>query len=120
MGRNMPDFNKDRFNIPYQGEELFHGSPETMDIGSIIAPKRAEEDKGINVPVAWATTSHQDAAAQGGYHESGKATIYKVEPVNPDETKGIIHGKLFPGQTEFTKHFISKHGFKIIGVHKPE
>lgn len=117
MGRNS-EFDLGRFSIKYSGESLFHGSPETLNVGDVVTAKNSEEHNGINTPVAWATTSHQDAKAQGDYHEAGNSTVYTVEPVNAEETHGIPSGRIYPGQKGINTHFISKHGFKVTGVHK--
>lgn len=117
MARSKADFDLGRFNIPFAGEDIYHGSPNKLNVGDVVFPKHAEEQSGINVPVAWATTSHQDARAQGGYHEQGESNVYKVEPVNPEETHGIYSGRIFPGQKGLNKHFISKHGFRVVGMH---
>ena len=113
MGRNNTDFDLGRFSLPYEGQPLFHGSPSTFTEGDTIEAKNAEEQRGVNAPVAWATTSQKDAEAQGGYH-GGKANVYQVEPMNPEETHGILSGRMYPGEKGFNHHFISKHGFRVV------
>jgi hypothetical protein len=113
MTRNNADFDLGRFHVPYEGQLLFHGSPSKFEEGSLIEAKNSEELRGVNVPVAWATTSQKDAEAQGGY-SGEESSVYQVEPINPKETHGITSGRIYPGEKGLNHHFISKHGFKVV------
>ena len=129
MGRSNAEFEKGRWQLPYEGQALFHGSPNELKVGEIVHPQRSEPAKGIHVPVAWATTSHKDAKAQADRRANGGSTVfnedantgstvYTVEPVNPEETYGTPAGRIYPGERDgINYHFISKHGFRVIGVH---
>jgi hypothetical protein len=114
MTRNNADFHAglhhspqpkgSQFTPEYENQPLYHGSPTEITDG-VINP-------GIDGR-AWATTPPKDATAYGGYKDGKTPThIYEVAPIDPKEVVGVYGSRIIKG--EFTKHFHSGIGFKII------
>lgn len=118
MTRNNADFQEGRFTVPYEGQDLFHGTRQVLSVGDHIGIAPAEPHKGVNIPVAWTTTHPVDAAHYGSYDAGdGAVNVYTVVPVNNDSVRGIQSGVMRPGVRGAVHHFVSKHGFVVTGVH---
>lgn len=118
MGRNNADFNEGSFTVEYSGEPLFHGTRQQLSVGDTVGVSPAEPHKGINVPVAWTTTSPVDASHYGARSAGdGEVNVYTVAPVKPEGLRGAYSATIHPGERTLNKHFVSKHGFVVTGVH---
>jgi hypothetical protein len=82
---------------------MLHGSTHDFNPGDIIEPRNP--GKGTPDLVAWAANSSHAARIYGGQG----AKIYQVEPIGEYET--------LPGPRIDEEHYMSRNGFKVIGLH---
>ncbi len=91
---------------------LFHGTSAQLNTGDVVEPRSMNYNVGALA--AWATTS-PELAKYYAYEKMGidkvqTAPIYKVEPVDPEETL-----KEFPSKGH--TYVASTKGFRVLGVH---